>query len=111
MLTIHDIGVIEWLSVGNETFLLVESVAFGVALMNNDAGTDGSGLRKAFVGDFDAGEMAAAVLGDEQRPTPFPSRKGGVFLLGHLQTDGETEGTVVKNFCLLVIQWVEKVEG
>ena len=78
--------------------------------MDNDAGADGSGLGDAFIGDLDAGEMAAAVLGDEadfaERRPLSNSPRGGEGLGGHGHADCEAKGTVVENLGFLIIKRV-----
>ena len=115
MLAVHHVGVVEGFGVGDPSFLLVEDVALGVALVDDDAGTDGCGLGETLVGDFHAGEVAAAVLGDETGladgitglggQTAEHRRKGTG---GHGHADGEAQGAIVEDFCFLVIEWIEK---
>ena len=104
------VGIIEGLGVGEPAFLLIENIGFGSRVVDNDAGAYGSGLGDTFIGDLDAGEMAAAVLGDEadlaERRPLSNSPRGGEGLGGHGHADGETEGAVVKDFGLLVIKGV-----
>ena len=75
--------------------------------MNYDAGTDGRGFSETFVGDFDAGEMAAAVLSDEANlaeRNPLSIFRGGrKLLLRHDHADGEAEWAVVEDFSFLIV--------